>query len=56
MQNGEYYKRNKKYKKICGNIPDNEKIALFIAIGYYKEEFNFAISNRKNVEDYLKIK
>lgn len=53
LQNGEYYKKNLKIKHICGNIPKNEKIALFIAIGYYKDEFSYAVSKRKNVEDVL---
>ncbi len=53
LQNGEYYKKNKKFKEICGNIPENEKIILFIAIGYYKEEITYAASMRKLTEDVL---
>lgn len=53
LQNGEYYKKNGRFKAICKNIPDNEKIVIFIAIGYYKETFGYAISKRKNVEDVL---
>lgn len=53
LQNGEFKQKNTQIKKICGNIPENEKIILFIAIGYYKEEFSYAVSQRKNVEDVL---
>ena len=53
LQNGEFYKRNLKFKKICGNIPANEKIILFIAIGYYKNEFNYAVSKRKDLNKVL---
>lgn len=56
LQNGEYYKKNKKFKKICKNIPENERIILFVAIGYYKNEFSYAVSLRKNVEDVFIIK
>lgn len=51
LQNGEYHKKNKRFKKICGNIPDNERIILFIAIGYYKDEFTYAVSKRKPLEE-----
>jgi len=53
LQNGEYYKKNLKFKEICKNIPENEKIILFIAIGYYKDEFNYAVSKRKDLEKIL---
>lgn len=55
LQNGEYKKKNEKFKKICGNIPENERIVIFIAIGYYKDEFSYAVSKRKNLEEVLKI-
>lgn len=51
LQNGEFYRKNKKFKKICKNIPDNERIITFIAVGYYKDEFTYAVSTRKKVED-----
>ena len=51
LQNGEHYKKNKKFKLICKNIPDNERIILFIAIGYYKDTFSYAVSLRKKVDD-----
>lgn len=51
LQNGEYHKKNKKFKGICKNISDSEKIILFIAIGYYKDSFSYALSLRKNVDD-----
>lgn len=56
LQNGEYKERNKKFKTICKNIPENEKIILFIAIGYYKDNFTYAVSHRKNLEDVLIIR
>lgn len=55
LQNGEQKEKNKKFREICGNIPENEKIILFIAIGYYKEDFSYAISYRKELSDILKI-
>lgn len=55
LQNGEYYKKNQNFKKICGNIPDGERIVLFIAIGYYKDEFTYAVSMRKNVDNILTV-
>lgn len=51
LQNGEYHKKNKQFKNICKNIPENERIILFVAIGYYKASFSYALSLRKNVDD-----
>lgn len=56
LQNGEYYKKNRKFKDICKNIPENERIILFVAVGYYKEELSYAVSLRKNVEDVFVVK
>ncbi len=56
LQNGEFKDKNKKIKKICKNIPENEKIILFIAIGYYKDNVVYATSHRKKLDDVLKIK
>lgn len=56
LQNGEFVERNKQFKAICGNIPENEKIILFIAIGYYKHEFSYASSHRKTLGEVLNIK
>lgn len=55
LQNGEYNKRNKKFKNICKNIPDSERIILFVAIGYYKESFSYALSLRKDVDEVFII-
>lgn len=55
LQNGELKEKNKKFKEICNNIPENEKIILFIAIGYYKEEFTYATSHRRKLDEILKI-
>ncbi len=56
LQNGEYKEKNFKFKEICKNIPENEKIILFIAIGYYKDSFTYAVSHRKNLENVLIIR
>lgn len=56
LQNGEYKERNLKFKEICKNIPENEKIILFIAIGYYKDHFTYAVSHRKNLDNVLIIR
>lgn len=53
LQNGEFIKKNKEFKKVCGNIPENEKITIFIAIGNYKKEFSYAVSRRKKLESVL---
>lgn len=55
LQNGEFKKKNIRFKEICKNIPENEKIILFIAVGYYPEEFTYATSHRKQLKDVLKI-
>lgn len=57
LQNGEFKYKNIRFKKICGNIPENEKIILFIAIGYYKDDVvTYATSHRKNLGDVLCVK
>lgn len=56
LQNGEYKERNLRFKEICKNIPENEKIILFIAIGYYKDNFTYAVSHRKNLDNVLIIR
>lgn len=53
LQNGETRKREKQIRKVCSNIPENEEIMLFIAIGYYKEEFDYAVSRRREVDQIL---
>lgn len=53
---GNTIKKNRKFKDICKNIPENERIILFVAIGYYKDEFSYAVSLRKNVEDVFVVK
>lgn len=56
LQNGEYYRKNKRFKNICKNIPESERIVLFIAIGYYKNEFTYAVSMRKDLEEVFIVK
>jgi hypothetical protein len=53
LQNGEFIKKNREFKRVCGNIPENEKIVIFIAIGSYKKEFSYAVSRRKKSESVL---
>ena len=55
LQNGERRNMQKQLRKVCSNIPQSEKIIMFIAIGYYKEEITYAVSNRKDVDEVLKI-
>jgi nitroreductase len=55
LQNGENYLRSQKIHKILPRIPVNEKIILYIAIGYYKEAFNVAVSQRKRLDEVLKV-
>lgn len=53
LQNGEFAHKNREFKRICGNIPDNEKIILFIAVGYYKDNVVYATSHRKTLDNVL---
>ena len=55
LQASERKKLNTKRHKLL-DIPNNERIVLVIAIGYYKDEFRVAQSQRKDIEEYLKIK
>lgn len=41
--------------KKTGNIPENEKVVMFIAFGYANISCNYAISNRYNTESFLSI-
>ena len=56
LQNGESTEKNKEFRKVCKNIPDNEKIILFLAIGHYPSKFTYASSHRKNLQDILIVK
>lgn len=53
LQNGESAQKDKALREICENIPQNEKIILFIAIGYYKDNVVFATSHRKKLDEVL---
>ena len=55
LQNGERKNRDKIIRKICVNIPEHERIVLFVAIGHYKENVVYATSHRKNTEHILEI-
>ncbi len=55
LQNGEHKSRDKIIRGICTNIPDYERIVLFIAIGHYKENVVYAASHRKSTEHVLEI-
>lgn len=56
LQNGEHREADRMIRRICGNIPENEKIVVFIAIGYYRDEVVYATSHRKDPDDVLRIK
>ena len=43
---------NEQMRKKC-NIPNNEMIVLELHFGYYKEQFNVAVSNRHSAEDII---
>jgi len=47
-------KYNKLLRKYC-SIPSNEQIVLEMALGKYKENFNVAVSNRKQASQVLHI-
>lgn len=55
LQASERKRLDKKRHELL-DIPYNEKIVLFIAIGYYKEEFQVAKSKRKPLDEYLVIR
>lgn len=54
LQNSESRPLDKRLRSVT-KIPENETIVVFLAIGNYKEEFNVAISKRKNMEEVFKI-
>lgn len=56
LQNGELQEKNKKFRNICNNIPENERIVVFIAIGNYKDNITYAVSRRKNIDDVFIVK
>lgn len=56
LQNGERRKIQKKLRNLCREIGEDEKIITFIAIGNYKKEVVYAVSNRKTVDEILKVK
>ena len=56
LQNGESAEKNMEFRKACKNIPNNEKIILFLAIGHYPKQFTYASSHRKKLQDVLVVK
>ena len=56
LQNGESAEKNAKFHDVCRNIPANEKIILFLAIGHYPKQFTYASSHRKKLQDVLIIR
>lgn len=56
LQNGETKERDRNIRAVCTNIPENEKIIVFLAVGHYKKEFSYAVSHRKILEDVLVVK
>lgn len=55
LQNGEFKKKDMEIREKLKIVPNNEKIVAFIAVGYYKDKFNVAQSQRKIIDDVLKI-
>lgn len=55
LQNGEQRKKQKKLRKLCKDIEEDEKIIAFVAIGNYKDEVTYAVSNRKKIDEILKV-
>lgn len=55
LQASERNKMDKERRKLL-RIPENEKIVLVIAVGYYKDKFSVAKSRRNPLEDYLVIR
>lgn len=50
LQHSETKEKNHGVRQIT-NIPDNECIVMYLAIGNYKDNFNVAASKRKNIDD-----
>lgn len=55
LQNGEHRKKQKKFRALCHEIGKDEKIIAFIAIGNYKDDVTYAISNRKRLDEILEV-
>ena len=47
------YDEEEKLKRIL-DIPQNERIAIFLGAGYYKEETKITCSPRKKIKDIYK--
>lgn len=45
--------REEKKLKILNKIPLNERIAVILYAGYYDKKSIFAVSPRKDIEDYF---
>ena len=54
VQFGNSTKEEEKVKKII-NIPKNERIAVFLATGYYNDKNLITASPRKNIKDIYKV-
>lgn len=48
LQNSETIEKDKNLRSIL-NLPSNERVIMFLAVGHYKEEFDYAVSKRKNI-------
>lgn len=55
IQFGNNYKEERELKNIL-DIPDNEKIAVIIAAGYYEDISRIPFSSRKDIKEILYIK
>lgn len=54
LQHSETKEKNLQVKKLL-SIPDNEVVVMYLAIGKYKEEFEYALSKRKSIDEVLII-
>jgi len=54
LQFGSRFKKEEEFKKIL-EIPENERIAVIIAAGYYANESKIPCSARKEIEDIYRV-
>ncbi len=55
LQNGERQSKNRELREICSEIPDDERIVLFIAAGHYRDTVSYAVSKRLDLGEVLSI-
>lgn len=55
LQNGEHRKKQNAFRSICPEIGKDEKIIAFLAIGNYRDEVTYAVSNRKRLKEIFEV-